>query len=110
MRTLKMTTAQIREARLIRFNSDYIHDIDRARYLINSYYRLCGISNRLLELDNDYYYHDRPYTKELHIKEDKAVDRLRKNLNSYGLTLTFYSWLPTITDLNGYTAYEPISY
>ncbi len=95
---------------LERFDNNYINDWHKANYIINSYYRLCGLSTTLLYRDNDAYLHDRPYTIQLHDKEDRWVIRLNKVLKPYGLKLRFFSWLPSICDSNDNRVYEPMFY
>ena len=104
------SVSDIRRRSLIAFNEAYIHDLDKASYIINSYYRLCGLSNTLLYRDNDAYLHDKPYTNELHDKKNKWVIRLNKTLKPYGLKLRFFSWLPSICDNNDNRVYEPMFY
>ena len=111
------SVSDIRRRSLINFNEAYIHDIDKASYIINSYYRLCGLSNTLLYRDNDERLYNSHYTRSLHDKEDRHVERLNKVLSEYGLTLIFFSWLPSICikDENkkgncGNRVYEPTFY
>lgn len=111
------SVSDIRRRSLIAFNEAYIHNLDKASYIINSYYRLCGLSDTLLYRDNDAYLHDKPYTARLHDKEDRWVIRLNKALKPYGLTLMYFSWLPSICIKDeskkgncGNRVYEPTFY
>lgn len=104
------TISNYRLKALERFDDSYINDWRTANYIINSYYRLCGLSTTLLYRDNDAYLHDKPYTNELHNKEDRWVIRLNKALQPYGLKLRFFSWLPSICDNNDNRVYEPMFY
>ena len=100
MRTRKMTIAQLREIALERFNSEYIKNEDKARNIVNRFYRLAGADDRLLILNNDERTADRPYTKELEERTEKALNNLRNDLKEYGLTIRYYSWLPTLEEID----------
>ena len=54
-----------------RNNEPLEEDIALAKRTMNSFYRLCGIDERLLYLENDERRHDSWYTKELEKKRDK---------------------------------------
>lgn len=112
---MRYTIADIRYNSLNRFNEAYIHDINKASYIINSYYRLCGLSNRLLILDNDERTYNTRYTTNLHAREDRHINRLNEALKPYGLCLMFFSWLPSIcikddSGNKGTRVYEPTFY
>ena len=96
----KMTIAQLREKALERFTTEYIQDSDKARNLVNRFYRLSAMDDRLLILENDERTANRYYTKELSIKATKSLDRLRNDLKQYGLTIRYYSWLPTLEEID----------
>ena len=95
----KMTIAQLREKALDRFNNDYINDFDKARNFVNRFYRLSGLADRLLIYDNDERLCNRSWVLEEHNKEDLMLDRLRNDLKPYGLTIRYYSWLPTLEEI-----------
>lgn len=95
----KMTIAQLREKALERFTEDYIKDADKARNFVNRFYRLAGLADRLLIYDNDEYYCNKKWVNDLHNKEDKMLERLRRDLKEYGLTIRYYSWLPTLEEI-----------
>lgn len=66
----KMTVAQLRERSVLelakrRNTNPTDEDIALAKKTMNSFYRLCGIDERLLYLENDERMHDSWYTKEL---------------------------------------------
>ena len=92
----QMTVAQRRERQLIRFNEDYIHDLDRAKYLVNSYHRLCGLIENVFYRENDERLYNSPYTQELEAKQDRWIERLNNNLAPYGLSLCWSGLYPTI--------------
>lgn len=93
----KMTIAQLREVELNKL-TQITQDQDKAKNMMNRYYRLCGMDESLLYLENDERWHDKPYTKELEAKRDKAYDRLSADFKNYGLKLQYFGYLPTITD------------
>lgn len=95
----KLTIAQLREKALERFNNDYINDMTKAANLVNRFYRLSAMEDRLLYLTNDESTHNARYTIELSEKATKSLDRLREDLKAYGLTIRYYSWLPTLEEI-----------
>jgi len=95
----KLTIAQLREKALERFNNDYINDMTKAANLVNRFYRLSGMDERLLYLENDERTHDKPYTLELSEKAERSLDKLRKDLKAYGLTIRYYGYLPTLEEI-----------
>lgn len=98
----KMTIAQLREIEVNKL-AQITEDHDKANNMMNRYYRLCGMDERLLYLENDERWHDRPYTKDLEAKRDKAWEKLNKDFNQYGMKLTYFGYLPTITDMDNST-------
>lgn len=92
----KLTQAQRRERALENFNTRYIQDINAARKIVNSYYRLCGLSYRVCILQNDSFYHDKPFTAEQEAKEARHIDRLKSYLQPYNLTVDYFGIYPTI--------------
>lgn len=63
---------------------------------MNAYYRLCGLEERLLYLENDYKRHNSPYTKRLQAQEERAVERVKKYFKEFDATLVWFGYLPTI--------------
>lgn len=77
----KMTIAQQREKAVYQLAqrknlTPTEQDIQDARRTMNSFYRLCGLDEQLLYLENDEQTHDKPYTLEKAAKRDKWFDRL----------------------------------
>lgn len=114
MRTL--TIAQRREAQLERFNADFIGDMDKARKIINTYYRYVALSYRVFEMDNSTRWYNTPYHKQESAKEARAYKRITAMLKPYDLKI-FVPWIyPTIaredkaTGAIITTAIEPILY
>ncbi len=94
----KVTVAWAREKALENFNEQYIHNMDKAKNLVNRYYRLCGADGRLCELENDERTYNRPYTKELAERTEKSYKRLKSDLGEFGLTVRYYGIYPTIEE------------
>ena len=92
----KPTQHQQRERALINFNDKYIHDIEIARKIINSYYRLSGLNYRLCILQNQEATYNTNYTKQLEVKETNHIKRLKSYLEPYGLTIIYCGIYPTI--------------
>lgn len=95
-----LTIAQLRERALINFNNEFIHDLSKARKIINSYYRLCGLSYRVCLLQNDADTCDADYTKEQEAKEEKHINRLNNYLQPYGLNIAYSGIYPSIVILD----------
>ena len=98
----RMTIAQLRERAVLelakrRNNEPLEEDIALAKKTMNSFYRLCGIDERLLYLENDERMHDSRYTKELEKKREKWFDRLNNVFKSeFDCCLVYFGYLPTI--------------
>lgn len=71
-------------------------DIDEAISLMTSFYRFCGLDERIFYLENDEKWHDSRCTKECVARRDKWLDRLKKRFAEYGLVLTYCGYLPSI--------------
>lgn len=81
-------------------NADGCGDI--ARNFMNRYYRLAGMCDRLLYLENDEHTANTRYTAELKERREKLFEKLNADFERYaGLMLIYYSWLPTIADSKG---------
>ena len=100
----KMTIAQLREREVLRLA--YYHaenpteeDIRTAKRLMNSYYRLVGLCERVLYLSNDERTCNSRYLSELEDKEDKWYHRLSKQFAEFcGCRLRYFSYFPSIID------------
>lgn len=95
----KMSIAQLREKALDRFNEDYISDFDAAKRLVNRFYRLAGLDERLLYYDNDERLCNKAWVNDEHNKADRMLTALRNDLKAYGLTVVYYGYLPTIIEI-----------
>lgn len=98
MKTL--TIAQLRKKEVDKL-AVITGDYETARNLMNRFYRYAGMLDRLLYLENDERTANRPFTKELEDKAEKARERLNADFNKIGLMLEFYGYIPTITDHKG---------
>lgn len=96
-----MTIAELRARevhKLARWKTPMVtlEDIDAARRIMNSFYRLCGLLNRLLILENDERTCNRRSTREASNRALSWTRRLNKELEPYGLALSFSGYLPSI--------------
>lgn len=73
--------------------------IQAATRLMNSYYRLCGLCDRLLYLENDKRTCNRHSTKRAEERREKWSNRLNKQLSEYNACLEYFGHLPTICAL-----------
>lgn len=92
----QLTIAQRRERALNYFNQDYIRDEETARKIINSFYRLSGLSERVCYRQNDERTCNSRYTAELEEKEERWIERLNGYLKPYGLKVIYFGIYPTI--------------
>lgn len=98
----RMTIAQMREReldRLVAYKTDDPTEADyaEARRLMNSFYRLCGLSERNLYLANNERTCNSKYTAESEAKEDRWYNRLKGEFEkTYGLTLFYTGYAPSI--------------
>lgn len=96
------TIAELRERevkRLVSFKSDNPTDADykEAKMLMNSFYRLCGLSEKNLYLSNDERTCNLRSTKISEEKEDHWCKRLDSMFNeTYGLNLVYCGYAPSI--------------
>lgn len=97
-----MTIAEKRKReveKLIAYRTDNPTEEDRreAKRLMNSYYRLCGLSETNLYLSNKESTCNSKYTKANEDREYRWYKRLRKEFEDYcGLTLFYTCWFPFI--------------
>lgn len=94
----KMTIAQLREREVERLaEMSETKDLAEAKRLMNAFYRLCGIDDRLCYLENDWRTVNSPYTKKLAEQSYNRYQKLKKRFEDFcGLTLFYNSWLPSI--------------
>lgn len=98
----KMTIAQLREKevyRLAQYHSETPteQDVETARKLMNSFYRLCGLSERNLYLANDGRWCNRASTKRSEEREERWCKRLSAQFKDFaGLELFYCGYCPSI--------------
>ena len=98
----KMTIAQLRERELeylvkLKTDNPTEEDYDEARRNMNSYYRLCGLCETNLYLQNDARMHDTRYARESEEREEKWYKRLNKTFKeTYGIILAYCGYFPSI--------------
>ena len=98
----KMTIAQLREREVKRLaeyhNPEYTeNDLQTAQKLMNSFYRLCGLSERNLYLANDEKWCNKAYTKKSEERESKWCKRLSAQFKEFaGLELYYAGYCPSI--------------
>lgn len=95
---MKKTIAQLREEQCQKLHGLNVGtDYDTAKRLMNSFYRLCGLAERNLLLNEDERTCNLKSTKCSEEKEDRWYKRLSKEFeDNYGLTLEYCSYLPSI--------------
>ena len=94
----KMTIAEKREKAVIELANRTNGNVDAARKAMNAYYRLCGLEERLLYLENDEKRHNSYYTKCLQEKEERAIPRVQKYFEEFNACLVWFGYLPTICE------------
>ena len=105
LKTIKKTIAQLRfeeAVKLAGFKSTEptAEEIKEAVTLMNSFYRFCGLDERVFYLENDERRHNSRYTAEQTARRDRWLDKLVNRFSEYGLTLTYCGYLPSIGTKN----------
>lgn len=97
-----MTVAEMRKRevrRLAEFNRDV--DFENASRLMNSFYRLCGLCERNLELANDSEIYNPVVLAKSEERESRWYDRLNAQFEKfYGLQLVYCGYMPSIGIVN----------
>lgn len=91
----KMTIAQLREKELEKL-ATITGDHEKARNLMNRYYRLAGLDWYLVHADNDEKLCNTPYVAQKHEKWQRMYKRLNDDFMQYGLTLAYSGIMPRI--------------
>lgn len=70
-----------------------LHVMDRARHFMNCLYRVNGIENRLLILENDseLYFRNKRYIDDLNAQSEKGLKKLNSLVKEYGKDLKVVS-------------------
>ena len=74
-------------------------DLKDAARAMNSYYKLCGLDEHLLYLQNDERTCNSRYTHEQEEKAQRWVKRLIGYLEPYNATIVYFGYLPTIVEI-----------
>lgn len=101
MRT--MTIAQLRKKSAIdlaerKVSRPSAEEIAKAISIMNSYYRLRGLDERLLYLENDERTCNNRFMKELEEKREHWYERLNAQFNEYSAELIYFGYFPTICE------------
>ena len=94
----KLTVAEKRTKAVIELANRTTGNIENARKAMNAYYRLCGLEERLLYLENDEKTCNSNYTKMLQEREERAITRVKKYFEEFNATLIWFGYLPTICE------------
>ena len=96
------------ENALSNYNANYwsaleidLEECKKEKTIMTQFYRLCALSVRSCEFDNSQAFASGKswainYHKELEQKEAKAIERVKKALEPYGLTISYCGICPTI--------------
>ena len=95
---MRKTIAEKRAKAAIELANRTNGNIENARKAMNAYYRLCGLEERLLYLENNEKTCNSYYTKELQKQEERAIERVKKYFEEFNATLIWFGYLPTICD------------
>ena len=99
MRTV--TIAQLRKRSAIdlaerKVSRPSAEEIAKATSIMNSYYRLCGLDERLLYLENDERTCNSRFVKELEEEREHWYKRLNAQFKEYSATLIYFGYHPTV--------------
>lgn len=94
----KLTIAEKRAKAVIELANRTNGNIDGARKAMNAYYRLCGLEERLLYLENNEKTCNSGYTKMLQEQEERAIERVKKYFEEFNAVLIWFGYLPTICE------------
>ena len=78
------------------FNNQYINNPEQARKIILSYRKLCYLSARVCDMQNDSAYINSSFLAEQEAKEQNHIERLNKYLKPYNLILEYPGIYPII--------------
>lgn len=94
----KMTIAEKRSKAVVELANRTNGNIAGASKAMNAYYRLCGLEERLLNLENNERTCNSYYTKALQEQEERAIERVKKYFEEFNATLVWFGYLPTICE------------
>ena len=82
---------------------DSYDDMKEEKKIMTSFYRFCGLEERLLYLNNDSNMQKyRSYINQLEAKSDRWLKRLKDQFANYGIKLVYFGYLPTLCDADNY--------
>lgn len=84
------------KAQINNFNRLYINDYETARRIILSYRRLCYLSARVCDMQNNRDYINTRYLEEQEAREERHTARLNKLLAKYNMVLEYPGIYPII--------------
>lgn len=108
----QMTIAQMREKDVDKFVEMTGASEETARKIFNSFYRLAGLEYRVMEMENDGFYYER-HSKYIEKQSERAynwAERLRKQLEAYGLSLHVSGGYPKIVKTHSDTSISIVFY
>ena len=94
----KLTIAEKRNNAVIELANRTNANVNGARKAMNAYYRLCGLEERLLYLENDERTCNSNYTKSLQEQEERTIERVKKYFEEFNAVLIWFGYLPTICE------------
>lgn len=92
----RKTIAQLRETQVEKLAAMHDGNLDAARKIMNSYYRMCGLCETNLYLANDEQIYNPRTLAASEAREEKWYNRLNKALAPYNLELVYFGYHPTI--------------
>lgn len=100
------TVKEMREKSLMdmvarRWSDPTEEQTDEARKLMNSFYRLVGLSTRNFEADNDARTANKFWHRQNEVREEKWFERLKKAFEPYNITLEYSGYYPDLFEKNG---------
>ena len=95
---MRKTIAEKRTIAAVELATRTTGNIENAKKAMNAYYRLFGLEERLLYLENNEKTCNSYYTKELQKQEERAIERVKKYFEEFNATLIWFGYLPTICD------------
>ena len=108
MREPKLTIAQLRWREVKNLAARGLDtpekNLEKAEYLMNSFYRFVGLNERIAYMENDEYTYTRrrKYIEHENERIDRWIKRLNKGFADFGLKLVSPGLYPIICDSTGH--------
>jgi hypothetical protein len=93
---MKKTIAELRRIEAGRLAELGDGNIKKAVSLMNSFYRFCGLEERVFYAENDERRYNSAYTRSMIERRDKWLEKLSRRFAEYGLKLVYCGYLPSI--------------